>query len=161
MKRQKIIKMKNSAQGVKRIAESMVLSAIIIATIYWLLDSILNIFFSQKLNLVQELVGPDLYDIYTRVIVLCLLIIFGSHAQVSINALRKTRDALRKSEESFKTVADFTYHWEYWIGEDGKLVYVSPSCERITGYLPDAFHENPNTHIKYFHSYYTIDIILT
>lgn len=143
MKRLKILKIKDSAKSVKNVAESMVLSGIIIATIYWLLDSILNIFFSQKLNLMQELIGPDLYDIYTRVIVLCLLIIFGSHAQVSINALRKARDALRKSEESFKTVADFTYHWEYWIGEDGKLVYVSPSCERITGYLPDDFINNP------------------
>jgi len=143
LKSLKTIKVKNSSTGVKKIAESMLLSAIIIATIYWVLDSILNIFFSQKLNLVQELVGPDLYDIYTRVIVLCLLIIFGSHAQVSINTLRKTRDALRKSEESFKTVADFTYHWEYWIGEDGKLVYVSPSCERITGYIPDDFIKNP------------------
>ncbi len=143
MKRLKILKTNDSSKGVKKLAESMVLSGIIIATIYWLLDSILNIFFSQKLNLMQELVGPDLYDIYTRVIVLCLLIIFGSHAQVSINALRKVRDALRKSEESFKTVADFTYHWEYWVGEDGKLVYVSPSCERITGYLPDDFKKNP------------------
>ncbi|MEA3434945.1 MAG: PAS domain S-box protein [Thermodesulfobacteriota bacterium] len=142
MKKLSTLKIKGSAQGVKKLAESMVLSGIIIATIYWLLDSILNIFFSQKLNLMQELVGPDLYDIYTRVIVLCLLIIFGSHAQVSINALRKVRDALRKSEESFKTVADFTYHWEYWVGEDGKLVYVSPSCERITGYLPDDFIKN-------------------
>jgi two-component system, cell cycle sensor histidine kinase and response regulator CckA len=143
LKRLNILKIKGFAKGAKKIAESMVLSGIIIATIYWLLDSILNIFFSQKLNLMQELIGPDLYDIYTRVIVLCLLIIFGSHAQVSINALRKTRDALRKSEESFKTVADFTYHWEYWIGEDGKLVYVSPSCERITGYLPEDFIKNP------------------
>jgi len=143
LKRLKILKMKDSAKGVKKLAESMILSGIIIATIYWVLDSILNIFFSQKLNLMQELIGPDLYDIYTRVIVLCLLIIFGSHAQVSINALRKVRDALRKSEESFKTVADFTYHWEYWVGEDGKLVYVSPSCERITGYLPDDFIKNP------------------
>ncbi len=143
MKRLNTLKIKGFSKGAKKIAESMILSGIIIATIYWLLDSILNIFFSQKLNLMQELVGPDLYDIYTRVIVLCLLIIFGSHAQVSINAIRKARDALRKSEESFKTVADFTYHWEYWIGEDGEFVYVSPSCERITGYLPDDFIKNP------------------
>ncbi len=59
MKRLKILKTKGSAKSVKNIAESMVLSGIIIATIYWLLDSILNIFFSQKLNLMQELVGPD------------------------------------------------------------------------------------------------------
>jgi len=139
----KNIKIKDSARGAKKFAESMILAGIIIATIYWLLDSILNIFFSNKINLVQELVGPDLYDIYTRVIVLCLLIIFGSHAQVSINMLRKTRDALREREESFRTVADFTYHWEYWVDENGKFVYISPSCERITGYLPDDFFKNP------------------
>lgn len=143
MKGLKNIKIKDSARGAKKFAESMILAGIIIATIYWLLDSILNIFFSNKINLVQELVGPDLYDIYTRVIVLCLLIIFGSHAQVSINMLRKTRDALREGEESFRTVADFTYHWEYWVDENGKFVYISPSCERITGYLPDDFFKNP------------------
>lgn len=41
---------------------------------------------------------------------------------------------LEQSELSFRTVADFTYGWESWVGPDGKLIYVSPSCERITGY---------------------------
>ena len=29
--------------------------------------------------------------------------------------------ALRKSEEKFRTVADFTYDWEYWINEKGNF----------------------------------------
>lgn len=37
-----------------------------------------------------------------------------------------------------------TYDWEYWIGLDGKFLYVSPACERITGYLPDEFINNPD-----------------
>ena len=50
---------------------------------------------------------------------------------------------LRESEERFRTMADFTYDWEYWLGPDGTYVYVSPSCERITGYRADEFRDDP------------------
>ena len=50
---------------------------------------------------------------------------------------------LRESEERFRTVADFTYDWEYWLDPDGNYVYVSPSCERITGYRSDEFRQDP------------------
>jgi PAS domain S-box-containing protein len=50
---------------------------------------------------------------------------------------------LRESEERFRTLADFTYDWEYWLDPDGNYVYVSPSCERITGYCSDEFRKNP------------------
>ncbi len=73
----------------------MVLAVIFIASIYWVLDSILNIFFGNKFNLIAELIGPDLYDIYLRVIVLCLFVMFGSHAQSIIN---KLRDAKQKAK---------------------------------------------------------------
>lgn len=46
---------------------------------------------------------------------------------------------LRASEEKFKTIADFTSDWETWIGNDGNYLYVSPSCERLTGYRADEF----------------------
>jgi PAS domain S-box-containing protein len=50
---------------------------------------------------------------------------------------------LRKSEERFRTVADFTYDWEYWLDADGHYIYVSPSCERVTGYAADEFRSDP------------------
>jgi PAS domain S-box-containing protein len=50
---------------------------------------------------------------------------------------------LRKSEERFRTIAAFTYDWQYWLDPDGDYVYVSPSCERITGYRSDEFRKNP------------------
>jgi PAS domain S-box-containing protein len=52
------------------------------------------------------------------------------------------QDALFASEQKFRTLADYTFDWEYWIGADGKFVYVSPSCERISGYPPDEFYRN-------------------
>jgi PAS domain S-box-containing protein len=52
-------------------------------------------------------------------------------------------EALRQSEERFRTIADFTYGWEYWVSPSGSYLYVSPSCERITGYEPTAFQQEP------------------
>ena len=57
---------------------------------------------------------------------------------------KHTEEALQKSEEKYRIVADFTYDWEEWIGSDGQYLYVSPSCERITGYSPEEFLANPD-----------------
>ena len=54
-----------------------------------------------------------------------------------------TEEALRRSEERYRTVAEFTYDWEYWISPDGTFIYASPSCERITGYPAAEFAHDP------------------
>ena len=51
---------------------------------------------------------------------------------------------LLASEKRYRTVADFTYNWEYWVAPNGDIFYISPSCERITGYPPDEFVRNPS-----------------
>ena len=53
------------------------------------------------------------------------------------------QQALRSSEERYRMVADFNYDLETWRGPDGSYIYVSPSCERITGYAQDAFMDDP------------------
>jgi PAS domain S-box-containing protein len=51
--------------------------------------------------------------------------------------------ALREAELRYRMVADFTYDWEYWQDPAGALRYVSPACERITGYTAEQFSANP------------------
>ena len=53
-------------------------------------------------------------------------------------------DSLAQAEAKYRTVADFTYDWEHWAKVDGTMVYVSPSCERITGYTAREFQDNPS-----------------
>ena len=50
---------------------------------------------------------------------------------------------LQENELRYRTVADFNYDWEYWQRPDGSIEYISPSCERISGYAPENFMENP------------------
>jgi PAS domain-containing protein len=98
--------MKTQTQRLEKKSDSMVLAVILISTVYWVLDSILNIFFAKKFNLIAQLIGPDLYDIYIRVVVLCLLVILGSHAQSIINRLKEASQKLNESEELWRSLVE-------------------------------------------------------
>jgi PAS domain S-box-containing protein len=58
--------------------------------------------------------------------------------------MQRTLTALRESEEKMRTIAEFTHDWECWITPDGAVKYMSPSCERITGYTPAEFMADPS-----------------
>jgi len=60
-----------------------------------------------------------------------------------ITERKQAEEQLRESEEKFRNLADYTDDWEFWIDQHGNILYSSPSCERITGYNPMEFIENP------------------
>lgn len=45
-------------------------------------------------------------------------------------AVAETRDR----EEKFRVIADYSHSWESWFSGDGKLLWVNPGVERLTGY---------------------------
>lgn len=59
--------------------------------------------------------------------------------------------ALRRAMVMYRTVADFTYDWEVWLGPDGRPRYVSPSCARITGRTPDEALSDPDFFARAIH----------
>ena len=61
-----------------------------------------------------------------------------------ISARVAQEEKLRNTELLYRAIADFTYDWEYWRDPDGPFRYVSPSCERISGYRPEEFMDNPD-----------------
>jgi diguanylate cyclase (GGDEF)-like protein/PAS domain S-box-containing protein len=46
---------------------------------------------------------------------------------------------LEKSEEKYRTLADYSPNWEYWLAPDSSYLYVSPACADISGYTPADF----------------------
>ncbi|MBF0392770.1 MAG: PAS domain-containing protein [Alphaproteobacteria bacterium] len=59
----------------------------------------------------------------------------GLVAALALALARQLRH-LRDSEQGLKAIADYTYDWEHWVAPDGRLLWVSPAVQRLTGYLP-------------------------
>ncbi len=55
----------------------------------------------------------------------------------------RSRDVAR-SERQFRNLLDHTFDWEFWLLPEGSFSYVSPSCERISGYSPQEFLNDPD-----------------
>ncbi len=70
---------------------------------------------------------------------------------LDVTKRKNMEEALKKSEEQFRLVADFTYDWEYWIDCGGRLLYVSPACERISGYTAREFMSDPGLMERIIH----------
>ncbi len=62
----------------------------------------------------------------------------------SMLKLKNVEKRLRESEARYRIVADYAYDWEYWVNPEGDFSYVSPSCERITGYTAQEFLDDPD-----------------
>jgi len=53
-----------------------------------------------------------------------------------ITERKRAEEMLRERERRFKAIADYTYDWENWVGNDGRLLWVNPVVERMTGFSP-------------------------
>jgi len=65
--------------------------------------------------------------------------------------LSRSSAELRLNEERYRTVADFAYDWEYWVDPNGNYIYTSPSSERISGYRPEEFQQDPELLARLIH----------
>jgi len=61
-----------------------------------------------------------------------------------ISERKNIEESLRFSQQRLRIISENIYDWEYWRGPDGKYIWMSPSCETITGYPPDDFIRNPD-----------------
>jgi PAS domain S-box-containing protein len=51
-----------------------------------------------------------------------------------ITELKQKEEIIRKGEERFRSIADYAYDWENWVGPDGKFIWINPGVSRLTGY---------------------------
>lgn len=117
--------------------------SLLFASLVWFSESLIHTWLFKTGSMAHNLFHPEWHELWMRVTILLVGYLFGFYGWLMRARYEKTSNELRLSEIKYHTMADFTYDWEYWIGRDGKYVYISPSCERITGYRPDEFVADP------------------
>ncbi len=79
------------------LADQMVLIGIFLAFLYWGLEAFLNVFSPEEISFYRQIFGPNVSEMWMRLIVLCLFMIFGSHVQHIINKRKKAETELLES----------------------------------------------------------------
>jgi PAS domain S-box-containing protein len=114
--------------------DHMVLIGIGLALFYTVFESILYIFLSYDVDFFQHLFGPDMSAIWSRIAILCLFLIFGSHAQFTINQRSAAEAALRESEEKFRKIIETAPDGYCEVNMDGNFAFFNDSMCKILGY---------------------------
>ncbi|MGD8342239.1 MAG: HD domain-containing phosphohydrolase [Desulfobacterales bacterium] len=114
-------------------ADYMVLTAIFLGALYWALESLLNVFSPEEISFYQEIFGPNISDVWPRLIVFCLFLMFGSHVQFTINERNRALEALKESEEKYRTILENIEEGYYEIDFEGFFIFGNDSLGKILG----------------------------
>jgi len=122
-------------------ADQMILVGIFLAFLYWGLEAFLNVFSPEEISFYRQLFGPQVSEIWMRLIVLCLFLIFGSHVQFTINKRKKAEQALKESEEKYRTILESIEEGYYEVDFDSNFTFVNDAMSNILGYSKNRMPE--------------------
>jgi two-component system cell cycle sensor histidine kinase/response regulator CckA len=117
--------------------DSIVVTGIALAAIYWVCESFMYFFLRPEANFIQHLLGPDKFEIFTRLLVLCLFAIFSSHYQYTFNKSRLADEALRESELKYRTIVESVEEGCFEIDLQRNLTFFNDPLCKMLGYTPE------------------------
>ena len=117
-----------------RMMNSILITGIVVACFYWVCESFMFFFMAPEANIFQYLLGPNLFQTFTRILVLCLFAIFGSHIQYTLNKEREADEALRVSEEKYRNIIESIEEGYFETDLRDNLTFFNAPLARILGY---------------------------
>ena len=118
----------------RNMMDSMVVTGLALAAFYWVCESFMFFFLEPEANIIQHVLGPDIFETWTRMLVLCLFVIFGSHFQYAFNKRRLADEALLQSEEKYRNILESIEEGYFEIDLDGNLTFFNDPLCKILGY---------------------------
>jgi PAS domain S-box-containing protein len=80
-----------------------------------------------------------------------LVMIIALSLFTSVGLGLENHHQLERSEHLFRTAADYTSTWEYWVGTDGRMIFTSQAADKLTGYATEQFRAFPRRLLKIVH----------
>jgi PAS domain S-box-containing protein len=101
---------------------NFILVGIGIAIFYWILESFLHVLYFGGSWFTEELITPDVHEIWKRILVISLLILFGVFAQQYFNLRQRSENALKESEKKYRTIFEQALNPIFLLDDGGRFV---------------------------------------
>jgi PAS domain S-box-containing protein len=124
----------SSRRSVNRTGERLGVFGIVIAVIYWVLESAIDAYIFQKGTFAGRIIPPDPNELWMRILIASLLIAFGFYAQAVIRAKAGMEKSLREERNLMTSILDTVAALVVVLDSDGRIVNFNRACEEATGY---------------------------
>jgi PAS domain S-box-containing protein len=125
--------------------DSIIVTGIGLAAFYWACESFMFFFLAPEANLIHHFLGPDLFEVWTRLLVLCIFVIFVSHVQQDNRKRQRTYDKLREQDEKYRLIVENIDEGFFEMDLDGHFTFVNQSVCKILGYSAEEIIGKSNT----------------
>ena len=105
-----------------------------IALAYWIVASVLYALTAADGTFLHRFFHPGMKEVFSRLLVLCFFMLFGSQVGRALHQRRKLDEALAGSEEKHRTILENIEDGYYEVDRNGKLTVFNDSFRKITGY---------------------------
>jgi PAS domain S-box-containing protein len=126
-----------------RLEEHLGLLSVLIGILVCICEALIHVLVSHKSDLISEILTPDIHEIAVRVIFLAVIIFMGVLSQKLISSRRKVEETLRESEAKFRVIFDTLTDIVFSLDSQGRLTYLNPQFEKITGYRNEDLYGHP------------------
>ncbi len=115
------------------------------ALIISVLDTIIDWLFYFNGRFIDVLLPPiNSHDFFNKIMLFSTFTIFGIILHLFLKKRFADQQSIIESEVRFRTIANYTKDWEYWISPERQMLFISPSCINITGYSAQEFYDRPD-----------------
>lgn len=111
----------------------MILIGCLLGILFWIVDSLVDTLIFSEGNLYQQLFYPEPVEIYIRVSVWCIFIVFSVYVHSITSGHKKAKEALRESESQFRTLIEHSIQGII-LHRDGKPLFVNQAYVDMFGY---------------------------
>ncbi len=156
----------SNTKGIKRF-NPLIPIGIGLAVLFWVLDAVIDVSIFHEGDISTQLFHPEPYELWIRLLVTGLILIFTGYVSVTTRRLRRANTelagnladreesmiALNESKIKYHSLVEqipaAVYIWE--LGDGGACLYISPQIEQMLGFSVAEWLADPQLFFRQVH----------
>ena len=110
-----------SEQAPRVVSSTYVWAAILLGVLWWVVESTIHVYVFHEGTIRTQLLSSDPHEVWKRLLVVTLLVLFSLYAQHGINVQRRTEAALATSEKKYRTLIEKALNPVILFDADGRI----------------------------------------
>ena len=112
-------------------SSSYIWAGVFLGGLYWVLESVIHVLLFHEGTIRSQLLSTDPHEVWKRLLVAGLLILFSLYAQHGINVRRRTELALATSEKKYRTLIEKALNPVILFDSSGRIHQINDAVLRF------------------------------